>query len=139
MLRIMCSWPELLITCRQKWHHTLLSNWRCVSFMRLVLLVEKCSPIRTWLSTWVVLSGSKPGEAATAVGTFDRLDAKEDEAAEAVGVKDANVTTEAEEEEEDANADDDKNNAGAPKFKPHRLLKRGKKLLKQNPKTLEYV
>ncbi len=60
--------------------------------------------------------GSKPNEKDEA-GTFERIDIKDESAADAVGPKDANETKEREVPEGEDNADDEKNNAGSPKFK----------------------
>ena len=60
--------------------------------------------------------GAKPGEASP-IGTFERIDITNEPAQASTGTQDANTTKTSAEYTEDDNADDDKNNVGAPKFK----------------------
>ena len=60
--------------------------------------------------------GAKPGEASP-IGTFERIDITDTPAEPSKGVQDANNAPQSAEYDEDDNADDEKNNAGAPKFK----------------------
>lgn len=60
----------------------------------------------------------KPGDPETTSGSFDRIDEVKDvDAKEAAHPQTDNTATDREPEEDEENADDEKNNAGAPTFK----------------------